>query len=124
MYRPDQQPRPSRAESFRVDTGGNLVRAVVPRRGGPYEHRCTRWAFERVCHRFDEHGEGDTVETIAEATEIPVTQTAVALAFLLERGIVTTERRRNYPATGDVHLDAMTEYHALREKGPEPADAG
>ena len=76
-------------------------------------------SFIAVCHRFDAHGEGDTIETLAAAAQIPVTQAASALAFLLERGIVTTERRRIYPATIDVHPDAMTEYHALRETGPQ-----
>lgn len=115
MLRPHEEPRAAREESFRIDPAGALVRSVVPTRGAPYEHRCTLQAFERVCHRFDEHGKGDTVETLAQATGIPVTQAATALAFLLERGIVTTERRRNYPATIDVHLDGMTEYHALRD---------
>ena len=30
----------------------------------------------------------------------------------------------NHAASGDCYLDAMTEYHALREKDPEPTDAG
>ena len=38
------------------------------------------------------------------------------VAILLEHGIVFVESRRNYPATIDVYLDAMTKYHALREK--------
>ena len=97
------------------------MRSVVPRVGSPDGHRCTLWAFKRVCWRFDEHGEGDTVETLAAAAQIPVTQAATALAFLLERGIVATERRRNFPATTDVHLDAMTEYHALRHNGERAA---
>jgi hypothetical protein len=118
MHRPDQEPRPERSDSFHVDRDGSLVRSVVPKVGSPYEHRCTMWVFKRVCWRFDEHGEGDTVETLAAAAQIPVTQAATALAFLLERGIVTTERRRNFPATIDVYLDGMTEYHALREKCP------
>jgi len=87
MYRSGQEPRPERTESFRVDTDGSLVRSVVPRVGSPYEHRCTMWALKRVCWRFDEHGEGDTVETLAAAVQIPVTQAATVLAFLLERGI-------------------------------------
>jgi len=107
----------SRTEFFSIDRTGALVRSVVPRRGKPYEHRCPLDKLEAVSHRFDEHGEGDTVETIAEAIDAPITQVATALAFLLERGIVTVEHRRNYPATIDVYLDAMTEYHALREKG-------
>jgi hypothetical protein len=105
-----------REEAFRIDPTGMLVRAVTPRRGKAYEHRCTPETLVAVCHRFDEHGEGDTVETIAKAIGSPVTQVATALAFLLERGIITVEHRRNYPATIDVYLDAMTEYHALREQ--------
>jgi len=108
-----------RDETFSVDRNGMLVRAVVPRRGRAYEHRCSLETLVAVCHRFDEHGEGDTVETIAKAIDAPITQVATAMAFLLERGIVTVEHRRNYPATIDVHLDAMTEYHALREKMTE-----
>ena len=106
----------SRIEAFRIDRNGMLVRSVVPRRGKAYEHRCTLEALEAVSHRFDEHGEGDTVETITEALDAPITQVATALAFLLERGIIEVHGRRNFPATIDVHLDAMTEYHALREK--------
>ena len=106
-----------RDEAFHIDRNGMLVRSVVPRRGKPYEHRCPLDTLEAVSHRFDQHGEGDTVETIAEALDVPMTQVATALAFLLERGIVIVESRRNYPATIDVYLDAMTEYHALREKG-------
>ena len=109
-------PRTKRDETFRIDRNGLLVRSVIPRRGRAYEHRCPLETLEAVSHRFDEHGEGDTVETIAEAIEAPITQAATALAFLLERGIVTVEHRRNFPATIDVYLDAMTEYHALREK--------
>ncbi|MCR9217601.1 MAG: hypothetical protein NXI14_10410 [bacterium] len=89
---------------------------MTPERGEPYEHRCPRWAFEAVCHRFDEHAEGDTVETIAAAENMPITQAATALAFLVERGIVTKDGRRNYAASGGVHLDGMTEYWALVEE--------
>ena len=109
----------SRIDTFSVDRTGALVRSVAPRRGKPYEHRCTLETLKAVCHRFDEHGKGDTVETIAEALDAPMTQVATALAFLLERGIIEVHGRRNYPATIDVHLDAMTEYHALREKMTE-----
>ena len=108
----------SRIEAFSVDRTGALVRSVSPRRGKAYEHRCSLDTLEAVSHRFDEFGEGDTVETIAEALDVPITQVATALAFLLERGIVEVHSRRNYPATVDVHLDAMTEYHAMREEGP------
>lgn len=109
----------SRTETFSIDCSGAMVRSVIPRRGKAYEHRCTLDTLKAVCHRFNEHGEGDTVETIAKAINVPITQVATALAFMLERGIVTVEHRRNYPATIDVYLDAMTEYHALREKMTE-----
>lgn len=108
-----------RTDTFSIDRSGALVRSVIPRRGGAYEHRCMLESLVAVSHRFDEHGEGDTVETIAEAIDVPTTQVATALAFLLERGIIEVHGRRNYPATIDVHLDAMTEYHALRENAPE-----
>ena len=108
----------TRDEVFSVDRAGRLVRSVTPKRGEPSEHRCPRAAFEAVCHRFDEHAGGDTVETIAAAENMPVTQVATALAFLLERGIVTKDGRRKYAATAAVHLDGMTEYWGLsREAG-------
>jgi len=107
-----------RIETFSVARDGMLVRSVVPRRGRAYEHRCSLESLKAVCHRFDEHGQGDTVETIAAAIDVPITQVATTLAFLLERGIVLVENRRNYPATIDVYLDAMTEYHALAEHAP------
>ena len=104
-----------RDETFHIDRTGMLVRSVIPRRGKPYEHRCPLDTLKAVSHRFDEHGEGDTVESIAEALDTPITQVGTALAFLLERGIVEVHGRRNCPATIDVYLDAMTEYHALRK---------
>ena len=44
-------------------------------------------------------------------------EAALVLAFLRERGILAVRHRRNYAATPSVHLDAMTEYHALAESG-------
>ncbi len=105
-----------RDERFEV-LGGHLVRKVVPARGEPYDHRCPLAAFERVAHAIDETGDdGFTLESLVEAEGLPFTQVAVALAFMKERGSVTTRYRRNYAATGAVHLDAMIEYHALAEK--------
>jgi hypothetical protein len=46
------------------------------------------------------------------------------MSFLRERGIIEMRYpRRNYPTTDAVHLDAMTEYHALREEPKEAAGA-
>lgn len=112
--------RAGRAETFSVDRQGALVRSVTPVRGAAYEHRCQLWAFENICHAAEEFGaSGFTVEDLAEWAAVPHTQAAVALAFLKERGCVTAEGRRSYAAgggKGGLHADAMTEYHALREK--------
>ena len=103
-----------RSETFNV-RDGHLVREVVPRTGKPYTHRCSLATFEHVAHAIDEAGHGCfTLETIVADEDLPFTQVAVALAFLKERGIIDTRNRRNYAATTTgVHLDAMTEYHAL-----------
>ncbi len=93
-----------RDETFAV-LDGHLVRSVVPARGKPYEHRCPRESFETIAHAVDEFGEAG------------FTQVAVALAFLKERGVIETRYRRNHAATDSVHLDAMTEFHALAENG-------
>ena len=103
-----------RNETFEV-RDGFLIREVVPRRGDPYTHRCSLATFKHVVHAIDELGGGDfTLETLVADEDLPFTQVAVALAFLKERGIIDTRFRRNYAATHiGVHLDAMTEYHAL-----------
>ncbi|MCA9253323.1 MAG: hypothetical protein KDA54_19510 [Phycisphaerales bacterium] len=103
-----------RSETFNV-RDGHLVREVVPRTGKPYEHRCPIDAFNSIAQAIDELGnEGFTLETLFYRENVPWTQVAVALAFLKERGIIDTRNRRNYAATTTgVHLDAMTEYHAL-----------
>ena len=108
-----------RIETFEVGDG-HLVRKVVPVRGRPYEHRCPRASFEQIAHAIDESAADDTgftLETIAEREGLPCTHVAVGLAFLKERSLVVTRYRRNYAATDAIHLDAMTEYHALAENG-------
>ena len=102
-----------RDETFTV-LDGQLVRTVAPARGKPYEHRCPLASFEQVAHAIDEAGgDGFTLETLVAHEGLPFTQVAVALAFMKERGAVETRFRRNYAANDCVHLDAMTEYHAL-----------
>jgi len=101
----------------------HLVRQVVPARGQPYEHRCPRAAFEQIAHAAEELGEqGFTLESLLEyertaGRDVTFTNVAVALAFLRERSILDVRYRRNHAATTSVHLDAMTEYHALAENG-------
>lgn len=103
-------------ETFHIDRKGMLVRSVVPTRGEPYEHRCRPETYEALAHAIDEAADrGCTIEELAASEGVPMTQVAVAIAFLKERGCISVEGRRSYPATGSVHLDAMVEFHALRE---------
>jgi len=111
-------PPSPRDETFAVEDG-ILVRRVVPARGTPYEHRCPADAFENIAWAVDEHGGHFTLEELQRVTELPFTQVAVALAFLKERGcVLPAHGRKHKAASGAAHLDAMTEYHALREGAP------
>jgi hypothetical protein len=107
-----------RNETFEVE-GDHLIRRVVPRRGRPYDHRCPQASFEQIAHAAEELGEqGFTLESLLEyerraGRDVTVTNVAVTLAFLRERGILEVRFRRNYTATESVHLGAMTEFHAL-----------
>ena len=106
-----------RNETFEVQDD-HLIRKVVPRRGEPYKHRCSRTSFEQVAHAIDEAGNEDfTLKSLVQREDLPFTQVAVALAFLKERGIVETRYRRNYAVAQGTHLDAMTEFCALAENG-------
>jgi hypothetical protein len=114
----------TRDETFEV-FDDHLVRKVVPVRGQPYEHRCPRAAFEQIAHAAEELGEaGFTMISLLDyerraGRDVTFTNVAVALAFLRERSILDVRYRRNYAATDSVHLDAMTEYHALAEEARE-----
>jgi DNA-binding IclR family transcriptional regulator len=75
--------------------------------------------YEKVAWALEEtpaEGDGTGIEEIALKENLPHTQVHVALQFMDERGLVDRRHRRNYPATPAVHLDAMLEWHALREK--------
>lgn len=108
--------RRSRVEKFRVDRANDLVRAVVPRRGRPYKHRCTKESFEAVVFAIEQNSGGFTLESLVAAEDLPFTQVSVALAFLKERGIVETGPGRKCYATGGNHLDAMVEFFAMKEE--------
>lgn len=101
-------------ETFDIDRT-TLVRRVVPRRGRPYEHRCPLVAFEEVAHAAEDMRTGITLDRVREATGLAFSQVAVALAFLKERGALVREHGRTHAAPPGLHLDAMTEFHALAE---------
>jgi hypothetical protein len=112
---------PNRDINFRHEDGC-LVRTVTGTDGRTYTHRCELTAFEKVAWALEEtpaQGRGAGLNEIAAAEGLPHTQVDVALAFLQERGIITRRHRRSYPASTSVHLDAMVEWHALREE-PKP----
>jgi hypothetical protein len=101
---------------------GCLVRIVAADTGDgrTYTHRCPKRAFETVAHAISEtpkEGDGTSLMQIARRETLPSTQVNVALEFLKERGLVDVRHRRCYPATADVYLDAMVEYHALADGG-------
>jgi len=103
-------------ETFRVEDG-MLVRAVIPERGTPYEHRCPLAAYEEVAHAIDALGdERSSLEDLVARTKLPHTQVNTAFAFMKERGcVVPAHKRRQKAASNFVFEDAMIEYHALRE---------
>ena len=118
-----QPPADQRVETFTV-TEDVLTRSVTPApgRGDPYQHTCDLEVYEAVAHAIDElDGASFTYEEIRQRINAPFTQVSVAIAFLKERGcIVPAQRRRSVAATDHIHLDAMTEWQARREK-PEEA---
>lgn len=103
-----------RTETFWIDQQGFLVREVVPRSGAGYQHRCPLSAYEIVAHACEDSQSGFTLDELVDSTRLPHTQVAVALAFMKERCSIERAGKRNYPSTG-LHLDALIEYHALRE---------
>lgn len=114
----DQSPS-QRDEEFWVDERGAIVRTVKPKRGDPYQHRCPGEASEAVVHAAEDMGTGVTLERLQAVTGIPHSQVAVAIAFMKDRGCLTPGSERSHIAPEGLHLDAMTEYHALRESGGE-----
>lgn len=118
-------------ETFVVDAAcGALLRRVVPRRGKPYVHMCTKQVYDDVAYAIEQMGNAAfTLEDIRdgvgggdESKMPPWSQVAVAIAFLKERSCIVPARERKHVAASDfVYEDALIEYHALREKGPEEA---
>lgn len=107
-----------KAERFTVERG-NLTRRVTPVSGDPYTHRCPLDSYEEVAFTIDEIGEPITIDRIRDHSGLPYTRVAVALAFMHERGCIvgTHGSRRVAPGNRNgVHLDAMLEVSALREK--------
>jgi hypothetical protein len=113
----------SNQETFTVDAY-DLVRSVVSRNGTTYEHRCTLASLVAISHTIDEWsdelGRGFALHGLRHAAKVPLTQAAVALAFLREHCIVTPVHGRRHVAAepGSTHLNAMIEFHALREGAP------
>ena len=113
-------------QTFSVEHG-RLIRTVGPELRHPrmtrgYQPRCCQATLEEVAHTLAEHRhDGITTNELwlrLRPRGHTNTQVSVALAFLKERGIADVEfGRRTYAACDDPHLDAMTEFHWLRETG-------
>jgi hypothetical protein len=113
--------------AFAVEDGC-LVMTAKPRpqahrRGdGVYRHTCPLESFTEVAHAIEAAGSaGLTREELHDQTGIAWTRINVALVFLDERSIITRAGKRGrlvVPASRSLVEDALTEYHALREKGP------
>lgn len=100
----------------------HLVRTVLFADGKAYVHRCPKSAYETVAYAIEEtpaEGDGTTLIQLSNRENLAFTQVNVALEFLKERGIVDVRHRRCYPGSREVYLDAMVEFHALREKPVE-----
>ncbi|MBX3356682.1 MAG: hypothetical protein KF724_13385 [Phycisphaeraceae bacterium] len=120
-----------REETFNIPFD-SLVRRVVPRKGAPYEHTCSKRVYEYVALAIDHQagapftGESirDYIMSIPDNGDAPFTQVMVAMAFLKERGcIVPADKRRHHAASDWVYEDALIEWHALREGSPGSAAA-
>lgn len=121
-------PKPTQHETFAVEDQ-YLVRKVIPRRGEPYEHRCSLDAYrELTWAAIDLAADGFTVTTLADQVRnqpreaqddrerwASYTNAAVAIAFWKDRGLLDSRRRRNYVDDRCFFEDSMIEYHALAE---------
>ena len=113
-------------KTFSVERG-ELVMRVTPRSGRvrePYRHVCPLTALEAVAIAIDEAGEaGIDRRGILAAGGANHTQVAVAMAFIVERGIADEEGPRGciLKSAGAAHLDTITEFWALAEEGADGA---
>lgn len=95
---------------------GKLIRTTKTANGREYTQACTTAEFERFTHAVEEAGKGGFhISRIAEQEDIPRTAADVAATFLVAVGLTVVRRRRHYPTSRDLHLDAMIEYSAPAE---------
>lgn len=90
------------------------MRTVTPPDGYRYIHTCSKAVYEATARAIEDHGKDGVVgKVIADELDLSFTQVYTALSFLVERGCVVVEGRRNFPASDVLFEDAMVEYHAL-----------
>ena len=105
--------RPPSNSDFTV-ARDHLVRTVTLPGDRRYTHRCSKAVYEATARAIEDHGkDGVTGRSIADELDLSFTQVYTALSFLVERGCVVVEGRRNFPASDVLFEDAMVEYHAL-----------
>jgi len=109
-------------QTFIVEDG-SLIRRVVPRRGAPYQHTCTKQVYDDVAFAIEQLGAATfTGEMIRDRIDAPHTPVMTVMAFLKERGcIVPARERRHRAASNFAYEDALIEWHALRQGAPGSA---
>lgn len=109
-----------RIDNFHVEDG-HMLRNVVPLRGASYCHRCSLENYLKIVLKMEELGSSGFVsDELYEILDrrIAHSQICVVLAFLKERGLIEVRFKRNFAES--LHLDAMTEYHALAHECDQP----
>src|SRR5690606_4858110 len=108
-----------RSVSFAVRRD-QLVRQVIPARGAAYEHTCTRIVFEEVADSIEDFWQQpfSRPDLRWQAGKAPWTQGDVALAFLVDCGLIVRSGRR-YKRSNDYNGDHARRAWDALEKGAE-----
>lgn len=103
-------------EAFEADHDGTLILHAVSAWGRRYTQRCPQPVYEAVAREIEEAGPGGVDgDALCAALGFKHTPVAVALRFLVSRGVAERFGRRRTRATEDAaHLDAMIELEALK----------
>jgi hypothetical protein len=108
--------RRTRTVTYLVPDDGSLRRTVLLSDGTTYTHHCARDVYESVAYAMED-GQGHTAQELSRALDEPFTQVDVAFQWMKERGVIETGHKRlSYAASRCVYEDAMSEYHALKER--------
>src|SRR5947209_3748824 len=95
-----------------------LIRHGRRHDGRMYVHHCTLGVFEQVVSYLDDHrGPATHLQAVRQALEVPSSQVAVALEFLVERGLLVRRGRQVWPQSPCFYEEALEHFHHLAETG-------